>query len=164
MIRRSATLAALAAALVLVGGCGGTKSNGIQKLPAASAFARVKAALQRVSSVHISGVIHQGNNTIGLDVHLGRLVGEGTLRFGGGTMQMRLVGGEAYLNGDAAVFAAGGANQAEARLAAGHWLKSSATSGPFSDFTTFLILRDMQASLLTPTGPVKAGGTSTYRG
>jgi hypothetical protein len=156
----------LAAALVAGcgGGSGGAASNGIDKLAADKALDKVKAATATVKSVHVKGEISQAGNTIGLDVHVSDGAGEGTLMVGGGTVELRLVDGEAYLRGDEAALTSFGASQTQVAATANKWLKSAASGGQFQSFTTFLDLSTLFDSLLMPNGTIKAGSTTTLNG
>jgi hypothetical protein len=156
-------------AIVLLGGCGGSSgggsaTNGIEKLTADKALAKVKADAATVKSVHVKGDIVQSGNTLGLDVHAGQSEGEGTLTVGGGTVELKLVDGEAYLRGDEAALKSFGASDQELAATAGKWLKSSASGGQFDSFSTFLDTEQLFTSLLDPNGTVKTGELTTLNG
>lgn len=155
------------AAIVLLGGCGGSSggsTNGIEKLSADKALAKVKADVETVKSVHVKGNIVQSGNTLGLDVHAGDSEGEGTLTVGGGTVELKLVDGEAYLRGDEAALKSFGASDAELAATAGKWLKSSASGGEFASFSTFLDTGQLFSSLLQPNGTLETGELTTLDG
>jgi hypothetical protein len=154
-------------ALVLVGGCGGgggAQANGIEKLSADKALAKVKAAAATVTSVHVKGTLSQGTQTLGIDVQLGSGKGAGTLSASGHALEVRLLDGTVYVRGDAATFEAFGAPAAQASLAGGKWLKSPATSGSFTSFSGFLEIKGLFDSLLSPDGTVKLGKSTTING
>ena len=164
MTRLVKFLAALVV-IVLLGGCGGGAStNGIEKLSADKALAKVKADAATVKSVHVKGKIVKNGNTLGLDVHAGAGEGEGTLLVGGGTVEIRLVDGVAYLRGDEAALQSFGASAAEVSSTANKWLKSQASGGPFESFTLFLDRSKLFDSLLDPSGTIKSGSTTTLNG
>jgi hypothetical protein len=143
---------------------GGAKDNGIAKLSAKQALARVQAAFNSVSSLHMTGTIHASGKRITLDVHVAKGRGTGTLTVGGGRLDVRLVGGEAYARGTGGALSALGANQSQASLVANRWLKSSASGGQFASFTQFLDLSAIRKSALTPQGTVTTGGSVTVAG
>ena len=155
-------------ALMLVGACGGSsgggESNGIEKLSADKALEQVKADADTVKSVHVKGKISQSGNTLELDVHAGDAEGEGTLTVGGGTVEIKLVDGTAYLRGDETALKSFGANDQEVAATANKWLKSDAASGPFASFTAFLDRDKLFESLLDPNGTLKTGDTTTING
>lgn len=149
----------------MLGGCGGgAKSNGIDKLGADAALAKVKAAVADVSSVHVKGTINQSGQPLRLEVSVGSDAAQGTVDVGGGTMDLRLVDGVTYFRGDAKVFAAFGANAAQASVAAGRWIKDTGTGGPAASFAAFLDRKQLFDNLLTPQGTVSTGGSATVNG
>jgi hypothetical protein len=155
--------------VVLVGGCGGSSgggsdTNGIEKLSADKALAKVKADAATVKSVHVKGEIVQNGNTLGLDVHAGDAQGEGTLTVGGGTVELKLLDGVAYLRGDETALKSFGASDAELAATAGKWLKSSASGGEFESFSLFLDRDQLFTSLLDPNGTLAAGKLTTING
>jgi len=166
----SRLLKSLVALLALVGvallaGCGGgNKSNGVDKLGADAALAKVKAAVADVRSVHVKGSISQSGQPLALEFTVGSASAEGTIGLGGGTMDLRLVDGVTYFRGDAKVFAAFGANAAQASIAAGRWIKDTGSSGPAASFSVFLNLKQLFDNLLTPQGSISTGGSATVNG
>jgi len=154
----------LGAALVAGCGGGGDKSNGIEKLSAEDALAKVKTAVADVTSVHVKGTISQSSQTLTLDISVGSSSAEGAIGIGGGTMDLRLVDGVTYFRGDSKVFAAFGANAAQASIAAGRWIKDTSSSGPAGSFAAFLDRKKLFDQLLTPQGSISSEGTATVNG
>jgi hypothetical protein len=154
--------------VVFLAGCGGSSgggdTNGIDELTAEQALQKVKTDVATVKSVHVKGEIAQGGNTLGLDVHIGDGEGEGTLTVGGGTVEIKLVDGVAYLRGDEQALTTFGANEQEVAATANKWLKSDASAGEFKTFTTFLDQDELFNSLLEPNGTIKTGSTTTVNG
>lgn len=155
--------------IALVGGCGGgsgggSETNGIEKLTADKALAKVKADAATVKSVHVKGEIVQDGNTLGLDVHAGDAEGEGTLTVGGGTVELKLLDGTAYLRGDETALKSFGASEDELAATAGKWLKSSASGGEFDSFSLFLDTSQLFTSFLDPNGTIQAGKLTTING
>lgn len=149
----------------LLAGCGGgAKSNGIDKLSANDALAKVKTAVAQVHSVHVSGQFTQGGQTLTLDVSVGDSAAEGEIHVGGGQMDLRLVDGVTYFRADSKVLAAFGANAAQAGVAADKWIKDSGSSGPGASFGAFLDRKQLFDELLTPQGTISTGGTATVNG
>jgi hypothetical protein len=157
-------LLGLVGAALLAGCGGGEKSNGIDKLGANAALAKVKAAVADVRSVHIKGTINQSGQPLNLEVFIGSDAAQGTVGVGGGTMDLRLVDGVTYFRGDAKVFAAFGANAAQASLAAGRWIKDTGSAGPAASFAAFLDRKQLFDNVLTPQGTISTGGSATVNG
>lgn len=157
-----------AVALALVAGCGGGSDggsrNGIEKLSADKALAKVKSDVATVKSVHAVGRIDENGQQLSLDVHVARDRGIGTLGLGSGQLEVRLVDGTAYVRGDEAAYTAFGASSAQVKLIANKWLKGSSSSGDLSNFSGFLDLGKLFDSLLTPDGKVETGKTTTLHG
>jgi hypothetical protein len=152
-------------AVLLVAGCGGgSKSNGIQKLSANAALAKVKAAAANVKSVHVKGAISQSGQSLTLELSVGTDAAQGKIGLGGGTMELRLVHGITYFRGDSKVFGAFGANATQSAQAANRWIKDTGTSGPASAFAAFLDTKKLFGQLLTPQGSLSTGGNATING
>lgn len=163
-MRLRKSLGALAT-IALLSACGGGGSdNGIEKLSADKALAKVKADTNTITSVHVKGQIDQSGRSLGLDVHLGKGKGYGTLTISGGSLEIRLLNGTAYAKGDKTSLIASGAPAAQATAAADKWLKGSATTGSLSSFSNFLDINSLFNALLTPQGSLKAGSTATING
>jgi hypothetical protein len=163
--RTRAGLLTVGLAAVLLVGCGGSGgTNGVEKLSANDALDKVRHATESVRSVHVTGQINQSGQTLGLDIRVGTGAASGTVNLAGGTMDLRLVHGVTYFRGDQKVFAAFGANPAEAALAAERWIKDTSSSGPAAGFSAFLDSHQLFQSLLTPQGKLNTGGTTTIAG
>lgn len=165
MIRRLTGPVVLVVLAALLAGCGGgAGDNGITKLSADAALAKVKAAAKDVTSVHVAGSIAQQGQSIALDVHVGRDRGQGVLTINGGDLEVRLLDGTAYVKGAAETFTKLGVPAIQAQIVGGKWLKSSATGGEFAAFTEFLDVDSLFESLLKPDGDVETGDTTTIGG
>ena len=155
-------------ALLLLGflaACGGGESdNGIAKLSADDALAKVKTAVKDVKSVHIAGTIDQDGQSLDLDVHSARDKGQGTLTINGGTLEVRLVDGTTYVKGEASTFEKLGAPAAQAAIIGGKWLKSGGAASQFAAFGQFLDLDQLFESLLQPEGDIEKGDTTEIEG
>jgi len=163
--RQSTSLVVAVLGALLISGCGGGGGgNGIDKLSADDALAKVKAATADVTSVHVKGTIQQSGKPLTLDVEVGSAAAEGSIGVGGGTMDLRFVDGVTYFRGDSKVFAAFGANPAQASLAADRWIKDTSSTGPAGSFAAFLDRKKLFDALLTPQGTVKTGGDASING
>ena len=152
--------------LALVAGCGGGGSadNGVAKLSATQALAKVSEATKAVKSVHIAGTIDQDGQKLALDVHAADKHGQGTLRINGGSLEVRLVAGTTYVRGSAETFTKLGAPAQQAQLLGDKWLKSGGSGGQFAAFSQFLDTSTLFDSLLKPQGSIKTGRTTTING
>jgi hypothetical protein len=151
--------------VLLAAACGGgAKSNGLDKLSATDALAKVKAAAAKVTSVHVVGNVSQGPQQLSLDIEIGSDAADGTIGLGGGSMELRLVNGVTYFRGDSKVFAAFGASATQAGLAAGKWIKDTGSGGPAATFGAFLDKGKLFDALLAPQGTVKSGGSASVNG
>lgn len=190
MRRRVGALAAALLAAVGVSGCGGSSShgsaapnpatsspagsspspspvpsgrpNGIEQLPVDAAVQRVLAVAAAQRSVHVSGTIHQHGRTLGLDVHAGADSGEGTLRLGGGRLDLRLVAGTLYLRGDPKALKATGATPQAARSVAGRWVKESLTGD--AGTASLLVVPKLFHRILGRHGRLGKGADVTLQG
>ena len=163
--RQSTSLVLAVIGALLISGCGGGSSgNGIDKLSASDALAKVKTATADVTSVHVRGTIQQSGKPLTLDVEVGSSSAQGSVGVGGGTMDLRFVDGVTYFRGDSKVFEAFGANAAQASLAANRWIKDTGSSGPAGSFAAFLNKKKLFDALLTPQGTIKTGGSSSVNG
>jgi hypothetical protein len=152
-------------AVLLVAGCGGgSNGNGIEKLSADKALAKVKAAAADVQSVHVKGAINQSGQSLTLELFVSSDAAQGRIGLGGGTMDLRLVNGVTYFRGDSKVFAAFGANTTQASLAANRWIKDTGSNGPATAFAAFLDTKKLFDQLLTPQGSITTGGSASVNG
>jgi hypothetical protein len=95
-------------------------------------------ATEAAKSVTIAGAITEGTETISLNISASTLgVGQGTVGFGTGVAQVRLVGGTVYFMGDSEFWTEESGASA-AQLFAGKWVKTAATSSSGQSITQFL--------------------------
>jgi hypothetical protein len=138
-----------------------TGPNGIASLSPSAALSKVSAAAAAQTSVHITGTVAQGKDTLGLDVQAGLTSGQGELRVGGGEVQLRLVNGTIYLNGDVKGLVALGFPKQTATASANKWIGAQASATSLSALLSF---SDLVKSIVTPHGTVVAGRTTTVNG
>jgi hypothetical protein len=138
-----------------------TGPNGIASLSPADGLSKVTAAAAGQTSVHIVGSVKQGKSTLGLDVHAGLASGVGTLHIGGGQVRLRLTNGTLFIEGDVKGLMGLGFPKAAATASATKWMAAQATSTSLSALLSFT---DLVKSIVTPSGTVIAGKTSTLHG
>jgi hypothetical protein len=138
-----------------------TGPNGIASLAPTVALSKVSAAAAGQTSVHITGTVAQGKDTLGLDVQAGLSSGQGTLHLGGGRVTLRLTNGTIYLNGDVKGLIGLGFPKATATATANQWIGAQAAATSLSALLNFT---DLVKSIVTPNGKVVAGRTTTVNG
>jgi hypothetical protein len=153
-VRTSRLLISLAAAAILVAGCGSAADqpevttttsralapNGVEKLSAAGIVAKARKAAGQASTVRVKGDIIKDGQRIRFDARLlADRGGAGTLTVRGGSVRITRIGTRVYMKGDSA-FWTGIAGPAAAKLFMGKWLKGS-TSEP--DMAGLIFLTDI---------------------
>jgi hypothetical protein len=158
----------LAAAAVLLAGCGGHKSNdnGIESKSIPEIVSAVKTAAKGASSVHLAGTVNDSGKSLRLDLHLvAGKGGQGTMAENGFTVQIVRIGDKAYFKGDKAFWSHfGGA--AAAALFDGKWIEAPANGSsqlagltPLTNLTAFF-----NAVFAGPNDKLKKGTTATVDG
>jgi hypothetical protein len=128
------------------------------------------SATESATSVTISGAITQAPQTISLNVSAGTSgTGQGTIGIGNGSATVRLIGGIVYFMGDTNFWTQQGSASA-AKLFAGKWVQTAATSASGKSLSAFLnskaFMKQLFSSNLTNSsfadaGTAKVAGKST---
>jgi len=168
---RHGRLTGIAAAMVsavAVAACGGSgpPTRGIASQTPNQIVARATHAIDRVSSVKVSGSVGDGSaaNTITLDLNLvGGRGATGSMSEHGLSFRLVAVGGEAYVSGSTAFWKQFGGPSVASRLH-GHWLRGPTSSGEFSSFRSLTDIHRLLAHLLTGHGALTKGATTTIDG
>jgi hypothetical protein len=179
-VRTSRLLISLAAAAILVAGCGSAADqpevttttsrapapNGVEKLSAAGIVAKARKAAEQASTVHVKGDITEKGQRIRFDVRLlADRGGTGTLTLRGGSVRITRIGTRVYMKADSA-FWTRMAGPSMAKLMVGKWLKGS-TSEPDTDGLIFLtdidtlvteLFKDTRGEVLHKGREQRAGG------
>jgi hypothetical protein len=96
------------------------------------------SATESARSVTIAGAVTEGTETISLNISASdQGVGQGTIGFGAGVAQVRLIDGTVYFKGDS-TFWTEESGQSAAQLFAGKWVKTAATTSSGQSITQFL--------------------------
>jgi hypothetical protein len=156
--------ASAVAAVVLLAGCGGSKTNDVADRPAAEILAATKHAALAAKAVHVHGSVLDAGKTLDIDLHLAKgKGGEGTMSEARLAFDLIRVGKAAYLRGSDA-FLRRFVGKGGAQLLHGRWLKGPANS---SDLKGLLPLTDL-AQLLNAAfrthGKLRNAGETTYDG
>ncbi len=143
---------------IAVAACGGSSSgNGIAGKPAASIAVTAGKALNNARTVHVSGTVHSGGQTIAIDMSIVSGKGaRGTMTLAGHSVHVVTVGAKLYLKAGAAFWQhyAGSLGA----LVAGKWLEVSTATTGASSFAGLLNLHAVVGRLLA-----QATGTTTLR-
>jgi hypothetical protein len=160
---RKAGLAGLAAAVLLVAGCGGSSSSGETGKSAAQILTDTKAAAQSATSVHYVGTINQNGSSLHLDLQLvAGKGGKGTITIGGHKIDIVRIGQKVYFKGDEAFYRQY-AGAAAAQLLAGKWIMAPSATGNFASFTPLTDIGKL-FGLIKTKGTITKGAESTVDG
>jgi hypothetical protein len=174
--RRAASAVAVAAvAAIAVSACGsssggssstsGPASNGITSKPADQIFDTAITAAKAAKSLHVSGAIKSGAQSVGLDLSIVAGKGaSGTISEGTASFKLVSIGGSDYILPDQAFLLKAAHNQAAAQLLKGKWLKGSSTNGDFASFGQLTSIKSLMGSLTSAHGTLTKGATSTLDG
>lgn len=166
LTRIALLLAAPAAFIFALAGCGGSSSsgNGIESKSPTEILEATKTAASTATSVLIQGTIVTGGKPISLDMELLRgKGGKGTISQEGFTIQIVQTGGSVYINGSAAFYKRV-SGSAAAALLQGKWLKAPANSGELASLAELTDLGKLIDTALAGHGTVTKGGTTTVEG
>lgn len=180
--RIGATLAvvALAAGGLAVAGCGGDSStantassattattgaadNGVASLSGPEILSRASAAAKAATSVTVVGTVPQGSGSVSIDMAIGKGVADGTITVKNVTVQIRLVGGNTYINAPAALFnkMGGDAGKVAGTLLGGKWFQVPATGSVANSFKGLENIADKDTLF---SGLLNAGKNPTVKG
>ena len=169
MTRRSAIRLLGPAVLLLVTGTlaacgGGSSSNGVADKTPTQILTEAKQAARDAGSVHVSGSITDQGTTIGVDLHIGKTAGAGSITLHGSKIDLVRAGDTVYIRAPASFYTSLGAGAAAGQLLDGKWLKASAKSKEFSDLAQLTALDAFTAQALKPDGTVSKGDETTVDG
>jgi hypothetical protein len=138
---------------------------GFSSKSAAQIFKSGIAASSAASSFSVSGTIDQPKTDLTLNLSLSASgAAQGTLLINGEHIQIRVIGGTGYFNGDTAFWTKNG-NASTAQLFAGKWIYAPISNSLFSGLRAFLSPRSFIHSFLGSTkGPFSKAGTASFGG
>jgi hypothetical protein len=184
-IRRTASAVAVSAvAAVAVAACGSSSggssstststsssasssaaSNGITSKSADQIFSTAVAAGKAAKSVHVSGAINSGAQSIGLDLSIVQGTGAtGTISEGSASFKLIAAGDAYYIQPDQKFLLKFAHSSAAANLFKGKWLKASSTDSTFASFGQLTSIKTLMGSLPQSNGTLTKGSTSTLAG
>jgi hypothetical protein len=147
------------------GGSGGAASNGITSKSADQILSTAITAAEAAKSVHVSGAIKSGGQSVGLDLSIVQGKGaSGTISEGSASFKLVDVGGNFYMQPDQAFLLKFAHTKAAADLFKGKWLKGSSTDANFASFGELTSIKTLMGSLTQAHGTLTKGSTSTLAG
>ncbi len=152
-------------AAVALTGCGssGSSDNGVSSQSADQILTSTKTAVQQAKSVHVSGSLASGGQTISLDLDiLSGKGGSGHMSEGGLSFQLVAINNTVYIKGSPAFWQHFGGTAA-AQLFQGKWLKAPAT-GDFASFAQLTNLPQLFSKITSSNTKLAKGGTTTVNG
>ncbi len=148
------------AALLALSGCG-SSDNGVASKSGKEILAASKAAAKNASSVTITSKAAQGRLAISsMKLKLTEHGGQGDTTVPGRSFQVIRTGNAIYLKGGPELYEQLGITQS---VPQGTWLKGTA-SGQLDQLAAFIDLAREAASIITPSGKITKGATTTIAG
>ncbi len=136
-------------------------ANGVETLPAQHVLARAKEAAQRAGSVHLVGVVREGNHRVQIDARLQGLRGErgvAHVSSNGSSVTVIKLGTDIYVRGDGTFYQQFAGPEA-ARHLTGRWLTSSASRSPLAQHARLLNAEKLLDRAVAPAATVVTGAT-----
>jgi hypothetical protein len=157
-------VAVLTAAVIAACGSSSPSGNGVASKPATDILTSATNAIQGAKSVHVSGALSSGGQSIKLDLNI--LSGQGakgSMSQNGLSFQLIAAGKYVYINGSPNFWKKFGGTAA-ATLFQGKWLKAPANSSNFASLSSLTDLHSLAQALLTGHGTLSKGSASTVNG
>lgn len=151
--------------MAFLSACGSSGStNGEASKSADQIYADAKIATESASSVHVSGRIMSGSETLGLDFVDSSVRGGGTISFDGASVALILSGTKVYFKGSVATMTQlSDGNRAAGQLLGGRWLQTTTGNKDFGSLATLFELPKLIAEI-KPHEPLKRDPVSTIDG
>ncbi|MGI8714911.1 MAG: hypothetical protein ACR2NR_17380 [Solirubrobacteraceae bacterium] len=154
----------LAVGVLAACGSSSRSGNGVAAKTPSQILTASSGAIQSASSVHVSGQLSSGGQTIKLDLNIVSGKGaKGNMSQNGLSFQLIAVGSYVYINGSPDFWKHFGGTAA-ATLFQGKWLKAPSTTGSFASLSTLTNLKSLASGLLSSHGTLTKGSTSTVNG
>jgi hypothetical protein len=147
------------------GGSGGAPSNGVTSKSAEQIFNTAITAAKAAKSVHVSGALKSGSQSVGLDLSIVQGTGaSGTISEGAVSFKLISIGGSYYIQPSAGFLQKFVHSAAAASLFKGKWLKASSSNSSFGSFGQLTSIKTLIGSLPHADGTLSKGSTSTLAG
>ena len=154
----------MAAGAIAACGSSSPSGNGVAAKSPSDIVSSATTAIQGAKSVHVSGALSDGGQSIKLDLNI--LSGQGakgSMSQNGLSFQLIASGKYVYINGSPAFWKKFG-GVAAATLFQGKWLKAPANSSSFASLSSLTNLHSLAQALLTGHGTLSKGSTTTVNG
>ncbi|HEY5089118.1 MAG TPA: hypothetical protein VIK30_04070 [Polyangia bacterium] len=154
----------MAAGAIAACGSSSPSGNGVAAKSPSAILSSATTAIQGAKSVHVSGALSDGGQSIKLDLNI--LSGQGakgSMSQNGLSFQLIASGKYVYINGSPAFWKKFG-GVAAATLFQGKWLKAPANSSSFASLSSLTNLHSLAQALLTGHGTLSKGSTTTVNG
>ena len=154
----------MAAGAIAACGSSSPSGNGVAAKSPSAILSSATTAIQGAKSVHVSGALSDGGQSIKLDLNI--LSGQGakgSMSQNGLSFQLIASGKYVYINGSPAFWKKFG-GVAAATLFQGKWLKAPANSSSFASLSSLTNLHSLAQALLTGRGTLSKGSTTTVNG
>jgi hypothetical protein len=156
----------VAAGLLALAGCGGSSSNGVASKSAGEILSEAVAAAKGASSVHMSGSVTSGGQSIAVDFQLAKGRGAtGSMTIKGVKADLVLVGDKVYMKGSAQFWSRLGGAQgaAVAQLLKDKWIVAPA-SGQFASLAQITDVNALMTQLSKDHGTLSKGAETKVGG
>lgn len=154
----------MAAGAIAACGSSSPSGNGVAAKSPSAILSSATTAIQGAKSVHVSGALSDGGQSIKLDLNI--LSGQGakgSMSQNGLSFQLIASGKYVYINGSPAFWKKFG-GVAAATLFQGKWLKAPANTSSFASLSSLTNLHSLAQALLTGHGTLSKGSTTTVNG
>ncbi|MFI4978707.1 MAG: hypothetical protein ACHQC8_08540, partial [Solirubrobacterales bacterium] len=141
----------------------GSSGNGVASKSASEILAASKAAAASATSVHVAGKSSQGPLSLTLNLDLASNGGRGQVSGLGLAYEVIRIGNTLYAKGNPAFYTRLSAITG-VHLPQGAWLKAPASGGKLTQLASFTNLSGELGRLLSSTGPITKGATTTVNG
>jgi hypothetical protein len=134
-----------------------SSTSALAGLSAEQVLEKSKAAAAAAKSVHVVGQIVQSTGTTAFDLTLtDQPAATGTIKLGGGTVEIVRIGGDVYFKADEKTLASGlgGSSDELAKLVSGRYIKGPLTDPRLAGFTQLTSLKDFTGNVLTPSASI----------
>ena len=163
-----ALAAITAAAISACGGSGGSSSssgNGVASQSPDQILASAVKAAQAAKSVHVSGTVNNGGQSIAIDLSITSGHGaSGSIAEGGASFKLIEAGGAFYIQPSPRFLAKFVHSKAAVQLLRGKWLKGSPSDTSFQSFAQLTSIKSLMGSLTQNHGTLSKGSTTTVNG
>lgn len=169
--RASFSIVVAAVSAVAISACGGsggsssTSGNGIASKSPDQILSSAVTAAKDAQSVHVAGTVHNGGQTIAIDLSITSRHGtSGSISEGNASFKLIEAGGAFYIQPNARFLTEFTHSSAAVQLLRGKWLKGSPSDSSFQSFAQLTSIKSLMGSLTQNHGTLSKGSTTTING